>query len=186
MRETDPTSALSRAQQELAVQYGCRSWTALRTEVERRRRCLPVVPDGLPHALGVAFDLGEVTALEPIAFEPMGRTWRVRTHRGQWIARPQYEWMTNDQAERGESLRVAAASAGVATPSPRRAADGGLVVRIDGAPWRVEEWMDLGPVATRPVAAATARAVGALLATVHRLAIVSDSPFHAYTTTRRP
>lgn len=187
MRETDPTAALSTAQRELAVQYGCRSWSALRDEVERRRASLPVAPDGLGDALAGAFGLGRLTAApQPIAFEPMGRTWRVHTTAGQWIARPQYHWMGNNQAERGERLRLAAVSAGVLSAPPRRTPDGGLVASIDETPWRVEEWMDLGPVTTRPVAASTARTVGALLATLHQLAIPSDVPFHAYTTTRRP
>ncbi|HVM10526.1 MAG TPA: hypothetical protein VM345_18855 [Acidimicrobiales bacterium] len=187
MRETDPTAALSAAQHELAVQYGCRSWAALRDEVERRRQSLPSAPPALVDALAAAFGLGELsTPAQPIAFEPMGRTWRLQTSTGQWIARPQYHWMSNGQAELGERLRVAAAGAGVASPAPRRTPEGDLVVRIDDVPWRVDQWIEHGPLTTRPIAAMTARAVGELLGKLHALAIPSDVPFHAYTTTRRP
>ena len=187
MRETDPNASLSMAQRELALQYGLRTWTALRDEVERRRATPPEVPSAAIDALVAGFDLGRLEAPpQPIAFEPMGRTWRLRTTSGQWIARPQYHWMSDEQAERGERLRLAAADAGVASPAPRRTVDGGLVVSVDDTPWRVEEWMDLGPVTTRPAPANTARAVGSLLATLHQLAIPSDAPFHSYTTTRRP
>ncbi|HEX2849517.1 MAG TPA: phosphotransferase [Acidimicrobiales bacterium] len=187
MRETEPMATLSTAQRELALQYGCRSWAALRDEVERRRSTLPVAPVGLAQALADRFGLGRVeSAPQPIGFEPMGRTWRLATTTGDWIARPQYSWMSDEQAERGERLRRAAADAGIASPTPRRTVDGRLVSRIDDAVWRVDEWMEVGPVATRPVAAATASAVGALLATIHQLAIPSDAPFHLYTTTRRP
>ncbi|WP_152363322.1 hypothetical protein [Microlunatus speluncae] len=186
LRESEPSASLGDAQRALAVEYGFAGWSALKTEVDQRRRQPPIAPDELVDGLVEAFDLGPVTAVRPVSYSPLGRHWSVITDRGRWLAVPGYPWMGDHQAETGERLRSAAAEAGVRSPTPRRSRSGRLVETIAGGPWRVSEWLEQGPVPSLPARAGVARGVGVIAGALHALAIPSEDPINPYLTSRRP
>lgn len=185
LRESTEDASLSDAQRSLAEQYGFRTWTDLKTEVDRRRAS--VVPGSalLAGDLAAAFGLGDVAGpLMPIANEPMGRTWLLTTARGRFVASPLYTWVNDAQAAEGVRLMEAAHAAGLPTPRPVRSAAGRLVEQVDGRSWRVDEAMDLGPSPARPVRSSVARAVGRALATIHGLGLPTDRVVTPYLTMR--
>lgn len=177
LRESDGGATLADAQRALAEEYGFRRWSDLKAEVDRRRAETPSAPDGLAEGLAEVFELGEVTTpLTPIRYEYMGRRWELHTDRGRFVARPVFDWIDDTQAEVAVDLQERARSAGVRSPVPVRAGDGGLVRRVQGKSWRVEEWMDLGPTPVEPVPTDVARRLGAVLAAIHEVAPLTDRP----------
>jgi hypothetical protein len=116
----------------------------------------------------------------------MGRSWRITTDRGRWLAVTVHAWITSAQAEIGAQLRDAAVAAGVTAPTPVRGPEGRLIEAVHGQQWRVHEWIEVGPVPVAPTPATVARRVGAIYGTLHRLAIPSAAPMHPYVTSRRP
>jgi hypothetical protein len=187
LRETTPTSSLSDAQQALSAHYGFRAWTDLKAEVDRRRADVPAAPTGLAEQLAEVFGLGTLTRPPtPVAFDPMGRTWCLETERGRWSAGPVYPWIDGSQAERGMRLLTAAREVGVASPTPVRSPAGRLIEKVDGESWRVDEWLDLGPIPMQPVRASVAGKVGEITGALHGLAIPSDVAINPYLTHRRP
>lgn len=187
LRESTPEATLADAQRTLAGQYGFRAWTDLKAEVEKRRGALPEAPEGVTEALADVFGLGTPRGpMTALAYDPMGQTWSIETDRGRWIAGTVYDWINDAQADMGERLRAAAAAAGVPSPSPVRSSrDGRLIETVDGRPWRVDEWMDLGPAPMQPVRSSAARKVGEIVGKMHAFAIPSDVPINPYLTYRR-
>jgi len=158
LRESDAAATLADAQRAIAEEYGFRTWSDLKAEVDRRRKEVPGAPDGLAEGIAAAFGLGAVTApLTPIRYEYMGRRWELQTARGRFVVRPVFDWIDDAQAEVAVDLQERARAAGVRSPVPVRAGDGGLVRRVHDRSWRVEEWMDLGPTPVEPVATDVAR-----------------------------
>lgn len=186
LRESSPTTSLTDAQRALADQYGFDSWAALRVEVEQQRQQPPPAPDGLAEGLAEAFDLGAVTGIQPVSFTPMGRVWSLTTKAGRWLAVPGYPWMGEQRAEIGAVLQAAAAKAGVLAPTPRRSRAGHLIELVAETPWRITDWVDLGPAPVLPVRSAVARRVGEIAGTLHALAIPSDEAISTYLTSRAP
>ncbi len=186
LRESSPGASLADAQRALAVEYGMRDWTELKSEAERRAVEVPVAPEGLADALAMTFGLGAVTAAaSPVSFTPMGRCWSITTDRGRWLAVTVFGWITDAQAEVGASLRDAAVAAGVVAPTPVRSPDGRLIETVQGQSWRVHEWIEVGPAPVLPAPAAVARRIGMTYGTLHSLAIPSESPLSWYLTTRK-
>jgi hypothetical protein len=66
-----------------------------------------------------------------------------------------------------------------------RSPAGRLIEAVQGRPWRVHEWIDVGPMPVEPTSSAVARRVGAIYGTLHSLALPSEAPVHPYTTWRR-
>jgi hypothetical protein len=164
-----------------------RDWSELRSEAARRAADAPTAPDGLADALAVAFGLGTVAAAPaPVSFTPMGRCWSITTDRGRWLAATVYAWITPAQAEIGAQLRDAAAAAGIMAPTPVRSPEGRLVKTVHSQPWRVHEWIEVGPAPVAPTPATVALRVGAIYGTLHTLAIPSSVPINRYVTSRRP
>jgi hypothetical protein len=188
LRESTPDATLADAQRTLAGEYGFRAWTDLKAEVEKRRGAPPRPPEGVTDALAEVFGLGAPRGpMAAVTYDPMGQTWSIETDRGRWTAGTVYDWIDDAQAERGERLRAAAAGAGVASPSPVRSSRGDrLIETVDGRPWRVYEWMDLGPAPMQPVRASTGRKIGETVGRMHALAIPSEVPINPYLTYRRP
>ena len=187
LRDSKPDTSLADAQRALAAEYGVRDWPALKAEVERRVADTPAAPDGLAEALADAFGLGVVTApAKPVTFTAMGRCWDITTDQGRWLAVTVYPWITNEQAELGARLREAATAVGVSAPAPARSPQRRLVENVQGENWRVHEWLEVGPSPALPASAALARRAGALIGTLHALAIPSAEPIHGYLTHRRP
>lgn len=187
LRESTPDATLADAQRMLAGEYGFRAWTDLKADVEKRRSAPPSPPEGVTEALAEVFGLGTPRGpMAAVAYDPMGQTWSIETDRGRWIAGTVYDWINDAQADMGERLRAAAAGAGVASPAPvRSSGDGRLIETVDGRPWRVYEWMELGPAPMQPVRAATGRTIGETVGRMHALAIPCDVPINPYLTYRR-
>ena len=186
LRETDASKTLADAQRAVAEQYGFRTWSDLKAEVDRRRDALPEAPTGLAEGVSSAFGLGVPTAMTPIRYEYMGRRWCLETERGRFMVSPVFDWIGDEQAEVSVDLVTRAMAAGVLAPVPVRAPDGGLVRRVADQSWRVDEWIDLGPTPVRPVHSSVARQVGSLLATVHEVGPKSDRRVEGPWITRRP
>ena len=187
LRESDANATLADAQRNVAEQYGFRTWSDLKAEVERRREAVPEAPAGLAEGVSEAFGLGSVQeAMTPIRYEYMGRRWCLETERGRFMVSPVFDWINDTQAEVSVDLIGRARAAGVLAPVPVRTPDGGLVRRVLDQNWRVDEWMDLGPTPVPPVHSSVGRQVGELLATVHQVAPRTDRPVEGPWITLRP
>ncbi|MGW7680201.1 hypothetical protein ACWGID_05640 [Kribbella sp. NPDC054772] len=185
LRESRPDASLAEAQRALAGEYGLRDWPALKTEVERRAAATPAAPDGLAAALADTFGLGTVISpARAVTFTAMGRCWELTTDRGRWLAVTVFDWITNEQAELGARLRDAAVAAGVRAPLGVRSPSGRLIETVQGANWRVHEWLEVGPEPALPVSTAVARRAGATYGMLHALDLPSDEPLHGYLTHR--
>lgn len=183
LRDTDPAATLARAQASLAAQYGFRTWTDLKAEVERVRGRVDVADPELARAIAERYDLGHVTGPMRALARPddMGRRWSLETDRGRWAVRGLDTWWPIVDAETDTALQEAAAAAGVLLPAPVRTPDGTVVEKVGGHTWRVYAWLHAGPPLAAPASARVTRAVGEVLATVHGLALPVDriSPWHA-------
>lgn len=183
LRDSEPGTTLSEAQAALAEQYGFRTWTDLKAEVERRRGHGEVAAPALARAIADRYRLGEVTGpMRSIArADELGRPWSLETDRGRWAVRRIEEWIPIVDVETEVALQEAAAGAGILLPVPVRSHAGGIVEEIEGHQWRVNQWLHSGPPLTAPVAATITRQVGQILATIHgfRLPVDRLSPWHA-------
>ena len=177
LRASDGGATLASAQRALAEEYGFRTWSALKAEVDRRRAEIQRAPDGLAEGVASEFGLGAVTApMTPIRDEYIGRRWELPTERGRFVVRPVFDWIDDRQAEVAVDLQERARTAGVRSPVPVRTPDGGLVRRVLDQSWRVDDWVDLGPTPVEPVPSDVARHVGVVLAAVHEVAPPTDRP----------
>jgi Ser/Thr protein kinase RdoA (MazF antagonist) len=183
LRDTDPAASLADAQASLARQYGFRGWTGLKAEVDRMRESAEVADPSLARAVAQRYGLGEVTApmRSLIRADHSGRPYWLETDRGRFAVRTMDDWIPIVDAETDVALQEAAAAAGVALPAPVRSRTGAVVEEIGGCRWRCYRWRHSGPPLAAPVSATHTRAVGRILATIHRLGLPVDriSPWHA-------
>ena len=182
LRDIDPATSLATAQKALAAQYGFRTWTDLKAEVDRTRGRAAVADPALAQAIADRYDLGTVTGEMRSLARPdeSGRAWSLETDRGRWVARTMDTWWPIVDVEAEVALQEAAAAAGVLLPAPVRDRDGEVLATIDGHEWRVCVWAHSRPPMAAPASAAVTRTVGAILATIHGLAMPVDrvSPWH--------
>ena len=182
LRDIDPGTSLATAQRALATQYGFRTWTDLKAEVDRTRGGAAVADPRLAQAIADRYDLGAVTGEMRSLARPdeSGRAWSLETDRGRWVARTMGTWWPIVDVETEVALQEAAAAGGVLLPAPVRSRDGEVVATIDGHEWRVCVWAHSRPPMAAPASAAVTRTVGAILATIHGLAMPVDrvSPWH--------
>jgi Ser/Thr protein kinase RdoA (MazF antagonist) len=182
LRDSTPEATLADAQASLAQQYGFRTWTDLKTEVDRRRSHADVADPALARAIAERYGLGEVAGEMRSVARPdeSGRRWSLETRRGRWAVRTMDTWYPIVDVQTEVALQEAAAATGILLPAPVRSRSGAIVESIDGHSWRVNEWLHSGPPMTAPVASAIARQVGEILATIHGLALPVDrvSPWH--------
>jgi Phosphotransferase enzyme family len=173
LRDSRPDASLADAQASLAEQYGFRTWTDLKAEVDRRRGHADVADPALARQIAARFGLGEVTGEMRSMARPdeMGRRWMLATDRGRWAPRTVDDVFPVTDGEDNARFQEAAARAGVTLPAPVRSASGAVVETIGGHRWRVYEWMHSGPPLAAPVSAAVTGTVGEILATVHGLRI---------------
>lgn len=61
LRDSNPSASLAEAQSSLAEQYGFRSWTDLKAEVDRQRGQAEVADPALAWEIASRFRLGDVT-----------------------------------------------------------------------------------------------------------------------------
>jgi Phosphotransferase enzyme family len=182
LRDSRPAATLAEAQASLAWQYGFRTWTELKTEVDRRRGRGDVADPALARAIAQRFGLGEVTGpMRSVARrDDMGRRFSLETDRGRWAVRTMDTWRRIVDMETDVALQQAAAEAGILLPTPVRSRSGAIVESIGGHTWRAYQWIHSGPPLVAPVSAAITREVGGILATIHGLALPVDriSPWH--------
>ncbi|MGH8877434.1 MAG: phosphotransferase, partial [Stackebrandtia sp.] len=181
LRGSQPAS-LSDAQSALAGQYGFRTWTDLKAEVDRRRSHVDVAEATLAKAVAERFGLGRVTGpMRAVVRNNVGRRWSLTTERGRWAIQRTETWIPIVDAEADVALQEAAAREGILLPAPVRSRAGAIVETVGGHEWRVYEWIPTGPALVAPVDANVAYQVGEILAKIHRLALPVDriSPPHA-------
>ena len=171
LRDSDPNASLADAQASLAEQYGFRTWTDLKAEVDGRQGQADVADPALAREIASRFGLGEVTGPMRSMSRPdeMGRRWSLETDRGRWAPRTVDDVFPVTDGEENARFQEAAARAGVTLPAPVRSGSGAVVEVIDGNRWRVYEWLHSGPPLAAPVSAHITHAVGDILATIHGL-----------------
>ena len=182
LREDDPAATLSDAQRTLAQQYGFRTWTDLKAEVERIRSRPETFDAHIAAQIAKVFELGELTE-PPIVISLLdvgGPSLKLCTSSGDWHA---HGWLsTSDDARSEDAVRLmdAMRSAGVLVPIARRATSGSLLEEIGDHKWRVDSWIDVGPTIVTPVSRAHARQAGELLATMHSLEVQPSLGMHPW------
>jgi hypothetical protein len=173
LRDSDPRATLADAQASLARQYGFRTWTDLKAEVDRRQGQVDVADPEVARQIADRFALGTVTG--PMTSlsraDEIGRRWLLETDRGRWTARTVDDVFPVTDGEENARFQDAALRAGVTLPAPVRSTSGAVVEAVGGNSWRVYEWLNSGPPLAAPVSATITRAVGELLATLHGLRI---------------
>ena len=115
------------------------------------------------------YDLGALAGdLVLAARGEQGRIWRLQTSRGSWAVKELLFPVEEQQAARDVEFQLAARSAGIPLPMPRRTRDGQVVLPADRAAAaraiRVYQWADLAPDQV-----VTPAEVGAVTASLHLL-----------------
>jgi Phosphotransferase enzyme family/Glyoxalase superfamily protein len=171
LRDSNPSASLAEAQSSLAEQYGFRSWTDLKAEVDRQQGQAEVADPALAREIASRFRLGDVTGPMRSVSRPdeIGRLWVVRTSHGDWAPRTVDDVFPVTDGEENARFQEAAAQAGITLPAPVRSRTGAVVEVIDGHQWRVYEWLHSAPPLAAPVSAVITGAVGEALAVIHAL-----------------
>jgi hypothetical protein len=171
LRDSNPSASLAEAQSSLAEQYGFRSWTDLKAEVDRQQGQAEVADPALAREIASRFRLGDVTGPMRSVSRPdeIGRLWVVQTSHGDWAPRTVDDVFPVTDGEENARFQEAAARAGITLPAPVRSRTGAVVEVIEGHQWRVYEWLHSAPPLAAPVSAATTGAVGEILAVIHAL-----------------
>jgi hypothetical protein len=119
LRDSEPGASLAGAQASLAEQYGFRTWTDLKAEVDRRRGQAEVADRALARAVAGWYGLGEVTGeMRSVArADELGRPWSLETDRGRWAVRTMDTWIPIVDAATDVALQQAAAGEGVLLPA---------------------------------------------------------------------
>lgn len=176
LRDSCPAATLADAQACLAEQYGFRTWTDLKAEVDRTRGRADVADPALAEQLAARFGLGRVTGVMRSVSrqDEVGRRWSLETDRGRWAPRTVDDVYPVTDGEDNTRFQEAAAAAGVTLPAPVRSTAGAPVETIAGNQWRVYTWPRTGPPLAAPVSATITREVGEVLATLHALRFPVD------------
>ncbi|TDO40833.1 phosphotransferase [Paractinoplanes brasiliensis] len=175
LRDTRPEATLAEAQTSLAQQYGFRSWTDLKAEVDRGRGGAVEAGHALAEQITTRYGLGPVIVMRSLARpDEMGRRWLLETALGRWAVRTVDDVYPVTDGEENTRFQEAALGAGVTVPRPVRSLDGRVVEEVGGNRWRVYESVPSGPPLAAPVSAAVTRQVGELLAIVHGLHFPAD------------
>lgn len=171
LRDCDPRASLADAQASLAEQYGFRTWTDLKAEVDRQQGQAEVADPALAREIADRFGLGDVTGpMRSVSrSDEAGRRWLLVTDRGNWAPRTVDDVFPVTDGEDNARFQDAAARAGVTLPFPVRSRSGAVVEIIGGHRWRVYDALHSGPPLAAPVSATITGAVGEILAIIHAL-----------------
>src|SRR6476469_5403665 len=94
--------------------------------------------------IAAAFGLGEAGDMHgPVARGVIGQIWRLETDRGAWAVKEWFERPDADELAEGVAFQEAAIAAGVPAPSIVRTPERDWAIELDGAPVRVQGWVDL-------------------------------------------
>lgn len=138
-------------------------------------------------AVAEVFGLGEV--IGPAAYVTrgaMGEIYRLETSRGAWAVKRPFPWDEPWERPFDVEVQLQASAAGIPLPRPCRTPDRRAAVRVGGQLVRAYEWVDVLEPLTAPVAPAVAERTGALLGTLHRLAITATGPVDSWYTAAPP
>jgi Ser/Thr protein kinase RdoA (MazF antagonist) len=171
LRGIRPEASLADAQASLADQYGFRTWTDLKTEVDRLRGRFDVADPALARQIADRFGLGTVAGAMRSLSRPdeAGRRWQLDTDRGRWLPRTVDDVHPPTDGTGNARFQEAAAAAGVTLPMPVRSTAGAVVEEIGGNQWRVYTSVKSGPPLVAPVSPAVTHTVGGILAALHAL-----------------
>jgi len=126
-----------------------------------------------------AFDLGPTAVLTgPVARGVIGQVWRLETDRGAWAAKEWFEQPDVDELAEGVAFQEEAIALGIPAPPTVHAPNGAWLIDLDGAPVRVQRWVDLRPPDTSLDPPSVGRLVGAL----HRVPFAGREPHHEWYT----
>lgn len=126
-----------------------------------------------------AFDLGEAAAMHgPVARGVIGQVWRLETDRGTWAAKEWFEQPDVDELAEGVAFQEEALALGIPAPPTVRAPDGDWMIVLDGAPIRVQGWVDL----RAPDPLLDPASVGRLVGALHRVPFEGRQPHHEWYT----
>jgi phosphotransferase family enzyme len=126
-----------------------------------------------------AFDLGEAAVLTgPVARGVIGQVWRLQTDRGAWAAKEWFERPDLEELDEGVAFQDEATALGIPAPSTVRTPSGDWMLDLDGAPIRVQGWVDLRDP-DRSIAPAS---VGGLVGGLHRVPFEGRQPLDEWYT----
>ena len=187
LRSSDPAATLADAQGSLARQHGFDTWAQLKAEVTRRQNIPPLVADpDVAQRLAVAFNLGAVTSpMEHLERQWAGQVWELTTADGRWVLTELADYVVPAHIEVVSDLVARARAAGVLAPEPVTTRDGLFVFSADGASWRADRWVQLGPPPPQPPPPDVAAEGGRALARIHALDLEPPEPVVPWLT-RRP
>lgn len=179
LRGSRPELTLSGAQTMLAEQYGYRTWTDLKSEVERRRAGIETIDGTTATALAEAFALGRPTEpMTALTSSWAGQVWSLVTDQGRWRLTQLLDYTPADNIENEIRLVEAATAAGVPAAEPVRDRSGRPLVELDGRRWRVHRELETGTAVAVPVDPATATRIGEIVGTLHALRLPAPGPVH--------
>jgi phosphotransferase family enzyme len=129
--------------------------------------------------ISAAFELGKATEMTgPVARGVIGQIWRMETDRGVWAVKEWFERPDADELAEGVAFQEAAIAAGIPAPSIVRTPQRGWAIELDGAPVRLQGWVDLrnADPSVDPLA------VGRLVAALHQVPFSGTQPQHEWYT----
>ena len=187
LRGVRPGASLSDAQALVAEQYGFRTWPDLKAEVDRREGQGVHAGGEATAAVAAAFDLGVPTGpMAGLARQWAGHAWILTTERGRFLARALFRWFEETAVEYEALLAESAAASGIVTLRPVRSPAGRIIEPIDGAPWRVYTFPEVGPDPTIPADPRYAAAAGRIVGKVHAMRLPPPGPVVPWLTCVRP
>jgi Ser/Thr protein kinase RdoA (MazF antagonist) len=126
-----------------------------------------------------AFDLGATRLMTgPVARGVIGQVWRLETDRGTWAVKEWFAAPDMEELAEGVAFQDAAMAAGVPAPPVARTPSGDWSSDLDGAPIRVQGWVDLRD--RDPSIEPTA--VGGLVGLLHQVPFEGREPLHEWYT----
>jgi Ser/Thr protein kinase RdoA (MazF antagonist) len=135
----------------------------------------------LSHAVEIAhrYSLGDDVALSgPVARGELGQVWQLSTSLGTWAVKELFERQSDAEARDYADYQDAVGAVGVRVPAVVRADAGAVLLELGHTQVRVYEWVDL----KEPDIYLDPAAVGALVASIHRVRFSGDQPLDPWYT----